>query len=112
MDSADNLYGTTSAGGTGGSVSSGTVFKLTPNGSSGYTESVLHNFPSDSTDGINPFACLVLTRRETNTAPQVLEELTAKARYSNCSGSKGKWIKPSPTISEGRETGRLRNSVE
>jgi uncharacterized repeat protein (TIGR03803 family) len=60
MDSAGNLYGTTVAGGTGGSVNSGTVFKLSPNGSGGYTETVLHSFTSGGTDGCNPFAGLVL----------------------------------------------------
>jgi uncharacterized repeat protein (TIGR03803 family) len=59
LDSAGNLYGTTVAGGTGGSVNSGTVFKLSPNGSGGYTESVLHNFSCVS-DGCNPYAGLVL----------------------------------------------------
>jgi len=59
MDSSGNLYGTTEAGGTGGSFSSGTVFKLTPNGFGDYAETVLHNFPSKATDGINPFAGLL-----------------------------------------------------
>ncbi len=59
MDAAGNLYGTTVAGGTGGSVNSGTVFKLTPNGTGGYSETVLHNFAC-STDACNPFAGLVL----------------------------------------------------
>jgi len=60
MDSAGNLYGTTVAGGAGGSVNSGTVFKLSPNGSGGYTETLLHSFISNGKDGINPFAGLVL----------------------------------------------------
>jgi uncharacterized repeat protein (TIGR03803 family) len=97
MDSADNLYGTTSAGGTGGSVSSGTVFKLTPNGSSGYTESVLHNFPSDSTDGINPFACLVLDSKgnlySTTGAGGTFGQGTV---FGLSPGSKGKWIETVP----------------
>lgn len=49
-----NLYGTTNKGGLYGY---GTVFELTPNGSGGWTESVLYNFcpaaPS-CTDGANP----------------------------------------------------------
>jgi uncharacterized repeat protein (TIGR03803 family) len=60
-DTAGNLYGTTSAG--GASVLFGTVFKLTPNGSGGYTESVLYNFCSQGgnncTDGANPLAGLI-----------------------------------------------------
>jgi uncharacterized repeat protein (TIGR03803 family) len=60
MDSAGNLYGTTLLGGTGGTIGAGTVFKLSPNGSGGYTETVLHNFICSVTDGCNPFAGLVL----------------------------------------------------
>ncbi len=59
-DASGNLYGTTSAGGS--SNLWGTVFKLTPNGSS-YTESVLYNFCSQGgtscTDGANPVAGLI-----------------------------------------------------
>lgn len=51
IDSAGNLYGTTSAGGTYGM---GMVFELSPNG----TETVLYNFGS-GTDGQNPNAGMV-----------------------------------------------------
>ena len=51
FDSAGNLYGTTSGGGTGGY---GAVFKLTPSGS-GWTESVLYSF-TNSPDGSGPFS--------------------------------------------------------
>ena len=56
-----NLYGTTSTGGgkckfqVGGC---GTVFKLSPNSSGGWTETVLHRF-STTTDGALPFTPLV-----------------------------------------------------
>lgn len=51
-DSAGNLYGTTLSGGLG----SGTVFELSPNGSGGWTETVLYNFCSQTNcaDGANP----------------------------------------------------------
>ena len=51
-DSAGNLYGTTYSGGLG----SGTVFELSPNGSGGWTETVIYNFCSESNcaDGANP----------------------------------------------------------
>jgi uncharacterized repeat protein (TIGR03803 family) len=45
FDSSGNLYGTTSSGGLyGGEYGGGTVFRLTPSGS-GWTESVIMNFP-------------------------------------------------------------------
>ncbi len=56
FDTAGNLYGTTSAGGSEGY---GTVFELTPNGSGGWTEVTLHNFGIASTDGIYPYAGLI-----------------------------------------------------
>ena len=56
FDSAGNLYGTTYAG---GSASGGTVFELSPNGSGGWTERVLHNFGISTGDGQNPQAGLV-----------------------------------------------------
>ena len=52
IDSAGNLYGTTAVGGTHGY---GTVFKLTPKTGGGWTESVLHSFNEDGTDGSNPY---------------------------------------------------------
>ena len=61
FDSAGNLYGTTSAGGTGNcpTVGCGTVFKLAPSAHSGWTESVLYSFQGGS-DGQSPKAGLTL----------------------------------------------------
>lgn len=42
LDAAGNLYGTTASGGP--SSNSGTVFKLAPNGSGGWTKTLLHAF--------------------------------------------------------------------
>jgi uncharacterized repeat protein (TIGR03803 family) len=55
FDAAGNLYGTTYGGGSpnGGGV----VFKLSPNGSGGWSETVLHTF-SGGADGGNPFGTL------------------------------------------------------
>lgn len=58
FDSQGNLYGTTSAGGAQGD---GTVYKLSPDGKGGYTETVLHEFGS-SGDGIDPSAVLLDTQ--------------------------------------------------
>jgi uncharacterized repeat protein (TIGR03803 family) len=55
MDSAGSLYGTT----VGGGIGNGTVFKLAPNGSGGYVESILHAF-SAGTDGASPQAGLII----------------------------------------------------
>ena len=51
-----NLYGTTVFGGIHGS---GTAFEFTPNGSGGWTETVLRSFGS-GTDGADPYAGLIL----------------------------------------------------
>jgi uncharacterized repeat protein (TIGR03803 family) len=55
LDALGNLYGTTAAGGTNGY---GTVFELTPSGST-WTESILHNFEMQA-DGGTPYAGLIL----------------------------------------------------
>ncbi len=59
MDNKGNVYGTTSAGGTGtcGQFGCGTVFQLTPNSDGTWTENVLHNFNgSDGADSWAPVA--------------------------------------------------------
>jgi len=53
FDAAGNLYGTTSAGGSGGS---GTVFELSPTSSGTWTEKVLYSF--DAKNGAQPEADL------------------------------------------------------
>ena len=57
MDSAGNLYGTTATG--GAHSNAGTAFKLTPNSSGGWTETILHSFNASSSDGSNPYASMV-----------------------------------------------------
>jgi uncharacterized repeat protein (TIGR03803 family) len=56
FDAQGNLYGTTVAGGTYGA---GTVFELSPNGSGGWTETVLYSFNNNDTDGQNPYAGVI-----------------------------------------------------
>jgi len=58
LDVDGNLYGTTY---TGGLYGSGTVFELSPAKSGPWTESVLHNFSNNGTDGANPYAALLVT---------------------------------------------------
>jgi uncharacterized repeat protein (TIGR03803 family) len=64
MDTAGNLYGTTTGGGGSGCAGGlqtgcGAAFKLTPSGT-GWTESILHSFVNDQTDGVNPFGALII----------------------------------------------------
>jgi uncharacterized repeat protein (TIGR03803 family) len=56
MDSAGNLYGTTSNGGAAGK---GTVFELVNSGGN-YTEKVLYSFGATSSDGINPESGVIM----------------------------------------------------
>jgi uncharacterized repeat protein (TIGR03803 family) len=56
MDAEGNLYGTTYAGGDYGA---GTAFKLTPNGSGGWTETKIRNFYNNGVDGAYPKGGLV-----------------------------------------------------
>jgi uncharacterized repeat protein (TIGR03803 family) len=53
MDSAGNLYGTTSKGGANGE---GTIFKLSPSGA----ETILYNFTGANGDGANPVAGVIM----------------------------------------------------
>jgi uncharacterized repeat protein (TIGR03803 family) len=53
LDGKGNLYGTTSDG---GAYSYGTVFKVTPEGK----ETVLHSFKDDGTDGVEPYAGVII----------------------------------------------------
>jgi len=55
LDRAGNLYGTTVNGGT---YNEGTVFELTSTGGV-WSETILHNFSSNSTDGYQPYAGLI-----------------------------------------------------
>jgi uncharacterized repeat protein (TIGR03803 family) len=51
IDDVGNLYGTTNRGGNG---RYGTVFELSPVAGGGWTETILHNFSNNGTDGLNP----------------------------------------------------------
>jgi uncharacterized repeat protein (TIGR03803 family) len=56
FDKEGNLYGTASQG---GSLGRGVIFELSPSNGS-WTETILHNFADDPTDGGNPAAGVVL----------------------------------------------------
>jgi uncharacterized repeat protein (TIGR03803 family) len=57
FDTGGNLYGATSYGGVYGV---GTVFEVTPTAGGTWTETVLHSFNDDGTDGTYPRAALTL----------------------------------------------------
>jgi uncharacterized repeat protein (TIGR03803 family) len=57
FDSAGNLYSTTLSGGT---FAQGTVFELTPSTGGTWTESLLHSFDNQTSDGYNPNGGVVL----------------------------------------------------
>jgi uncharacterized repeat protein (TIGR03803 family) len=58
FDAAGNLYGTTSSGGQ--YFSNGTVFELSPNAGGTWTETILHSFGYDSSDGVGPYGNLIM----------------------------------------------------
>jgi hypothetical protein len=62
FDRAGNIYGTTANGGSGGCLygSCGTVFELTPSGDGTWTETILHYFSNNGTDGNGPGAGVIL----------------------------------------------------
>jgi uncharacterized repeat protein (TIGR03803 family) len=59
MDPSGNLYGTTNIG---GAYNYGTVFRLHPNADGSWTETVLHSFNADGTDGNEPYANLIFDK--------------------------------------------------
>jgi uncharacterized repeat protein (TIGR03803 family) len=56
FDATGNLYGTTLGG---GAHSLGTVFELTPAGGGNWTETILHSFINNESDGFSPYAGLI-----------------------------------------------------
>ena len=62
MDAAGNLYGMTQQGGihSCGGKNCGTVFELSPRQGGGWTETVLHSFNNNGSDGANPQAGLTM----------------------------------------------------
>lgn len=63
MDSAGNLYGTSTQGGTGscpGGATCGNVFELSLKTGGGWTEKILHQFTDNGTDGYQPRTALVM----------------------------------------------------
>jgi uncharacterized repeat protein (TIGR03803 family) len=56
-----SLYGTTSRGGSAACHNGcGTVFRLTPNGSGGWNESIIYRFQGKPSDGANPYGGVIM----------------------------------------------------
>ena len=61
IDASGNIYGTSNAGGLntcGVNQPCGTIYKAAPNGSGGYTFSLLYEFPGETANGFWPYAAL------------------------------------------------------
>jgi len=56
MDSEGNLYGFTGGGGT---YNLGTVYELSPTGNGQWTETILHSFQDNGTDGFTPTGVVI-----------------------------------------------------
>ncbi|MGO8796487.1 MAG: choice-of-anchor tandem repeat GloVer-containing protein [Candidatus Sulfotelmatobacter sp.] len=55
LDASGNVYGTAV---TGGSHDGGIVFELSPSSGGTWTETILHSFDNNGTDGANPYSAL------------------------------------------------------
>jgi uncharacterized repeat protein (TIGR03803 family) len=65
LDSKGNLYGTTSAGGGSSAICQygcGGVFELKKNADGSWSEKLLHNFTTNSKDGMFPYGPLILDK--------------------------------------------------
>jgi uncharacterized repeat protein (TIGR03803 family) len=65
FDKIGNLYGTTAYGGSGSGCTGefglcGIVFELTPSAHGKWTEKVLHSFVGNGSDGVGPYAGVIL----------------------------------------------------
>ncbi len=89
LDPAGNLYGTTSAGGPGDcNAGCGVVFELTPGVGGTWTETILHSFNSDGTDGLETYVGWL------STTPAIYMELPPMAVSTimeQCSSSHPRW---------------------
>jgi uncharacterized repeat protein (TIGR03803 family) len=100
FDSAGNLYGTTYNGGDlacGYGIGCGTVFELSPNGSGGWSESVLHSFTGGFGEGKYPAYAGVIF----DSAGNLYGTTSGGGHNSECDGGCGTVYKLSPNGSGG-----------
>ncbi len=100
FDSAGNLYGTTENGGDlscGYGIGCGTVFELSPNGSGGWSESVLHSFSGGFGEGKYPWYAGVII----DSAGNLYGTTSGGGHNSECDGGCGVVYKLSPNGSAG-----------
>jgi uncharacterized repeat protein (TIGR03803 family) len=65
FDAQGNMFGTTVAGGAGGAMGEGTLYELSPS-SGGWTETILHSFPSSRNDGAEPMTGVLVGRTQSH----------------------------------------------
>ena len=92
IDTAGNLYGTTTEG---GQYNKGAVFELSPNSSGGWTETVIYSF-SGAADGWSPYAPLTL-----DAAGNLYGTTVAGGNASTCLSGCGVVFELSPDSSGG-----------
>jgi uncharacterized repeat protein (TIGR03803 family) len=100
FDSAGNLYGTTQNGGDlacGYGAGCGTVLELSPNGSGGWSESVLHSFTGAFGEGKYPWYAGVIF----DSAGNLYGTTAGGGHNSQCDGGCGVVYKLSPNGSGG-----------
>jgi len=88
FDSAGNLYGTTTDGGTN---KKGTVFELLPVTGGGWTEKILYNFGATSTDAVAPNAALIFDSKGNLYGTSALGGTIGMGTVFELSSAAGKW---------------------
>ena len=87
-DANGNLYGTTFGGGAYGI---GTVFELTPNAGGAWTETVIHSFSFNGTDGASPSSGLVFDSKGNLYGSTLSSPAGSGALFELSPGANGVW---------------------
>lgn len=93
MDTAGNLYGTTYQGGIYcAPFGCGTVFELSPSEGGGWTETVLHSFNDEGSDGYDPQAALIRDSAGNLYGTTTQEDLNFYGTVFELSPRQGGWV--------------------
>jgi uncharacterized repeat protein (TIGR03803 family) len=89
VDAKGNLYGTT---GSGGAASEGSVFEVAPNANGTWTETVIHSFAFNGSDGAFPYSGVVFDAKGNLYGTTVAGGPTGQgAIYQLSPGANGTW---------------------